>query len=286
MDSIDIFSAALRALMLMVVVSISGGALVPLWSRGPRSLPPPAGRGALAVPLAATFVILVHRALDAARLAGEWSGVVSRHLQFLAWSSSAGRASLACLVGVGAIACSRVAPTSKSAAIGVGGAIVVPASFALTGHTTQAEYAAVLRVVLAVHVLLVAFWLGGIGHLASMVRAASLPTLAAEARAFSRHAIWLVPPITLAGVMLVCGLLPTPSAIVSVYGLGIICKALAFSAAIAFASWNRYRAVPALLAGDTTACSPFLRSLRLEQTILLLALTITAVVTTLTGPTQ
>ena len=270
--------------MLMAVVSMCGSALVPLWSRAPRSLPGPARHGALAGALAAGIVILLHRTLDAARLAGEWSGVVSSHLQLLAWDSSPGRASLACLLGVGAIACSRLVPTSKSAATGVGGAIVAAGSFALTGHTTQAEYAGVLRVVLAAHVLLVAFWLGGIRHLASVARTASLPTLAADSSAFSRYAIWLVPPIALAGVILICALLPTPSAILSAYGLGIICKALVFSAAIAFASWNRYRAVPALRAGDTTVCRTFLRSLLLEQATVLLALAITAVVTTVTGP--
>lgn len=165
------------------------------------------------------------------------------------------------------------------------GAIATAMSFALVGHALG-EPRVLLAVLLTVHVLAVAFWVGALAPLRRAALALPETQTGHLANAFGRKAIWSVAMLVAAGgalILLLTGA-PLPSADAG-YGQGLILKLIAVAALIGLAALNKLRLTPALVRGDRAAARSLARSIEIEIALILVVLLATATVTTLTSPT-
>ena len=229
----------------------------------------------------AMLLVVTHRGLDAGRLAGEWSGVLDLRLQGMVWSRRPGLSSIVCGMGLLAVAVGAGRPLRWGRHVGSVGALVVVGSFALTGHTTEASHSGLARGLVALHVGIVAFWVGAVAGLYQLARQSAPNAVAQAAARFSRTAVWLVPLILPVGSLLIWALLPDLSALRTPYGGFLLAKALGFLGLILLAAMNRLRNLPALAAGAPVALLGFKRVLVAEYVILGSVLAATSTMTSL-----
>ena len=284
MESFDLASLVLRAASYYAVLRATGLTLAPLWARTIGD----AERARLDISvrraaLAATALILAHRVVDSARLAGEWTGLADARIEGLAWHSAAGAASLATAVGLLVMASGATVSTRRPRTLGLWGGLLSVAGFALTGHTHQPGVPPLVRGLVPVHLGLLAFWLGGIIVLSRAVRFTDAMRAATLTRAFSVAAIWLVPLIAGVGLLISFSLLRGISQLREPYGLGLLGKAAMYLALIALAAYNRLLLLPRLAVDAAGARRGFARSLRVEHVLVAAALVITAGITTIWG---
>ncbi|MEX0430368.1 CopD family protein [Spiribacter insolitus] len=167
--------------------------------------------------------------------------------------------------------------------LALAGVFAIAISFGLTGHTWTAPDI-LLNALVALHVLLLSFWLGVFVPLYRMSRGDPLRA-GAVAHQFGRQAVWAVAGLAAAGLItlhqLTGGLL---AALATLYGQIFAVKLSLFVLVMGFAAYNRLRLTPALLCGDPAAPGHLRASLVLESGLLLGILLVTATVTTVTGP--
>jgi putative copper resistance protein D len=164
------------------------------------------------------------------------------------------------------------------------GAAVAATSFAWVGHARAAAQAAA-PLLLGVHVLAAAFWLGALGPLAIQARRREPLELGAVAARFGRIAMALVAVLLAAGAAVLWILLGSVSELwTSGYGRLACAKIALVACLLALAAWNKLRLVPRIAAGDPLAVRSLRRSLRAEMVVAGLILLITAALTTLAGP--
>jgi putative copper resistance protein D len=236
-----------------------------------------------AAAIAAIVLVAAHHAMEAARMAGEMSGMWDPALQEMAWNSSA-RAALICrLAGLLLIAVGLQDAGVRGTILAAGGALLATGAFALTGHTSVNAHRAALAALLMLHVLVVAFWFGALWPLYT----ASLRETPARASAlierFTAVATWLVPVILLAGIVLAVLLLPNVSALGEPYGKLLIAKVVGFAVLMGLAAANKWRLGPALVDGRASGLW-FRRSVAAEYVLIAAVLTITAVMTSFFSP--
>jgi putative copper export protein len=281
----DVISVILRALSFVLLFQAAGVAIfVAMFGRRLTSSLVPVRRLGQAAALAAMVSVAGHYALEAARMAGEMSGMWDPTLQGMAWNSPA-RAALICrLLGLLLIAVGLQRGSGGWTIVAVGGAVLATGAFTLTGHTTVNVHRAALAALLMLHLLAVAFWFGALGPL----YAASLretPARAADIiERFTAVATWLVPAILLAGVVMAVLLLPNLSALNEPYGELLIAKVVGFAALMGLAAANKWRFGPALVHGPVQSGLWFRRSVAAEYVLIAVVLTITAVMTSFFSP--
>jgi putative copper resistance protein D len=101
---------------------------------------------------------------------------------------------------------------------------------------------------------------------------------------FSALAVWLVPVLFLAGLILGAVLLGTPANLATTYGQLLMAKVAAFAVLMVLAALNKWRLGPALAAGTPGAGIAFRRSVLAEIALVTAVLGVTAVLTTLYSP--
>jgi putative copper export protein len=237
-----------------------------------------------AAAIAAMVLVAAHYALEAARMAGEMSGMWDPTLQGLAWNSPA-RAALICrLLGLLLIAVGLQRANVRGTILAVGGAVLATGAFTLAGHTSVNVHRAALAALLMLHLLVVAFWFGALWPL----YAASLRETPARAwdiiERFTALATWLVPVILLAGSVMAVLLLPNLRALSEPYGELLIAKVVGFAALMGLAAANKWRFGPALVHGPAQSGLWFRRSVVAEYVLIAVVLTITAVMTSFFSP--
>src|SRR3569833_1468953 len=260
--------------------------------------------------IAALFVAAGRYALEAARMAGDMSGVLDASLQTIAWNSSTGGAfsvrELGLLLIIAGMQTTSVRLTTErffksSTAIspgfwlkrlssrgftiaGVGGAVLVAASFTLTGHTSTSGWRWLLAPLLLARLLIVAFWFGSLAPLCLV--SLRVPRVLAERAVglFSAAAIWLVPLILVAGVAMTVLLLPSVAALWQPYGWLVITKGCVFAVLLALATLNKWRLGPALGTGDLSAGRVFRQMVIAEWVLIVAVLSVTVVMTTFFSP--
>jgi putative copper export protein len=281
----DVISVILRALSFVLLFQAAGVAIfVAMFGRRLTSSLVPVRRLGQAAALAAMVSVAGHYALEAARMAGEMSGMWDPTLQGMAWNSPA-RAALICrLLGLLLIAVGLQRGSGGWTIVAVGGAVLATGAFTLTGHTSVNVHRAALAALLMLHLLAVAFWFGALGPL----YAASLretPARAADIiERFTAVATWLVPAILLAGVVMAVLLLPNLSSLSEPYGELLIAKVVGFAALMGLAAANKWRFGPALVHGPVQSGLWFRRSVAAEYVLIAVVLTITAVMTSFFSP--
>jgi putative copper resistance protein D len=243
--------------------------------------------------LIAGALVLLQFSFEAARLAGEFSGLWDQQLQKLAWHSPAGTAVRLRLIGLllvlvslqgsppvgGATARRRMVALLCSV-----GTIVLVAAFTAIGHTVDHPHRTALALLLLAHLLSMAFWFGAIWPLRQAVIHEPPAVAAAVLERFSRIAVWIVPGLLLAGGTLVVLLVPGFVVFGQPYGQLLLAKMAGFGALMGFAAWNKLRLTPALWQNNPAAAPRLRRSLMSEYLIIAAVLGITAIMTGLYSP--
>jgi len=286
----DWAAVATRTLLLTAVYQASGAGLflVLFGVQAPRLRR--LGRVAAAI---AVMLALLQLPLTAARMSGEAAGSIDGALLRLAWQSSFGTALAAQLAGLGMLLIGlRALPThgrtSRMIAwerIGLlGGALLAAAAPTLTGHTSVQAPRALLAPLLALHLVVGAFWLGALWPLRWSVAEYSPAAAASLLQQFSRLAGLLVPLIAVAGVGVAVLLIHDVAVLRRPYGLLLLAKAGLFVLLMMLAARNRWRHTPALTRTPAQAAPALLRSIATEYWLLLGVLAVTATLTTLFSP--
>jgi putative copper resistance protein D len=275
----DALSVAFRAVSFVLLLNAAG---IPIFIAVfghllPDSLPAIAKLG-WGLAIGALVFVAGHHALEGARMAGEMGGVVDPAMQAMTLRSSEGAAFGLRMVGLVLIA---VGLRRGALAVGITGAILATAAFALTGHTSVTPYRPAAAALLTLHLLVVAFWLGSLWPL-YLVAGREPPHRAAHViDAFSRVAAWVVPVILLAGVGLTLLLVPSWAVFRQPYGQLLLAKVALFAVLMALATLNKWTFGPACAKGRTRA---FRQALAIEYVLICIVLAITATLTTFYSP--
>jgi putative copper resistance protein D len=282
MESFDAVAVGMRAAAFVGALQAAGLAL---FISAPRTTltedASPLVSLARSMTLAGLALVLGHQVVEAARLAGDWSGLVDFDIQWGNWHRSPGVSALVGAAGL-AIEYSGFCLTGAlSRILPVLGALGVVASFALTGHTTHPTVSPLIRLLLVLHVAIVGYWLGSIVALVRLTRVATTHSLCKVSSGFSASAVWVVPAILPIGVGVAIGVLPNLAALWTVYGALLTSKVSGFAVLLALAAFNRWRVVPALEREPLVATRRFRRSLHAEYLLLVSVLSVTAVMTSL-----
>ena len=165
------------------------------------------------------------------------------------------------------------------------GAIVASTSFAWVGHIHGMAPNTAPSLLLCLHLLCAAFWLGALTPLLIIASGAHQPQIAAAASRFGKLALRVVALLIAAGASLLLMLIGNAAQFWgSDYGRMMAVKLLAVAALLGLAAWNKLALTPRLLQGDPRAMLKFRRSLLAEMSVGAVILLTTAAFTTLTGP--
>jgi putative copper export protein len=230
--------------------------------------------------IGALVFVAGHHALEAARMAGDMSGLVDPAMQEMTLRSSEGAAFALRMVGLALVALG-LRRGARSLAVGVTGAVLAVAAFTLTGHTSVSPYRPAAAALLTLHLLVVAFWLGSLWPLYLAAGREPPPVAAHLIDAFSRVAAWVVPVILLAGVGLTVLLVPDWAVFKQPYGQLLLAKVALFAVLMALATLNKWTLGPACARGRTRA---FKQAVAVEYVLICAVLAITAMMTTFYSP--
>ncbi len=219
--------------------------------------------------------------LEAARMAGDLSGVFDSTLQGMALSSPAAATLAVRLLGVALILAGLSRASATAEALGLGGAILTAASSALMGHTAVHPWRVLLAPTLTTHVLIAAFWFGAIPVLFLATLRETPERAGGLIEEFSRIAIWVVPLQAIAGALMALVLVRRLAVFLEPYGWLLLTKVMGFALLMALAAANRFRLGPTVTLG---AAGPFRRSLVAEYLLLAGVFAATATMTSLYSP--
>lgn len=232
--------------------------------------------------IAAILLVAAHYALEAARMAGELSGVLDGSLQQMVFDSSMSTAWICRTIGLVLIAGTIRRRDKVSTLVGLIGVAAVIVGFMFVGHSAIDPDRAWLWPLLALHLVVVAFWFGSLLPLYAVSRAERAAVAAEIVDNFSRIAVWLVPVIFLAGLLMAILLIDRWATFGEGYGLSLLIKIGGFAALMGLAAANKWRYGPALAQGNATAA--FQRTVAIEYVLICAVLMTTAVMTTLFSP--
>jgi putative copper export protein len=228
------------------------------------------------------LLVLAHLALDAGRLSGDFQGLWDPDLQRLAWFSGSGRSQMQQIFGLLVVLVALWTPGKTHARWASAGAVLSISGFLITGHTTTHSPRPVLAPLLAVHLVVVAFWFGSLIPLALTARRESRTTAVAVLRRFSAVAAVLVPLILVAGVTMAWLLAGSLRILLRPYGELLLAKIAGFGVLMGLAAYNRWRVTPVFAATGSDAA---LRgSITAEYLLIVGVLGITAVLTAFLSP--
>jgi putative copper export protein len=281
--AVDLSSITIRALGFVALFQAVGLAFfLAIFGEALTRLRPELQRIGLIASCAGALLILMHLALDAPRMAGDFSGLWDGELQRLAWTSRSGLSALVQGAGLLGIAVSLAKPIAGGARSAAGCGLIAIGGFLLTGHTSAHPLRAVLAPLLALHLLVVAFWFGSLLPLMRVIRVESQAIAVEILERYSVIAGWLVPVILLAGLAMAWILAGSLGVLRQPYGQLLIVKFLGFMLLMLLAAANRWRWTPALAAGRPATA--LRRSIAMEIALLVAVLSTTAVLTSYFSP--
>jgi copper resistance protein D len=221
--------------------------------------------------------------VSAASMSGDAAGMLDGSLVHMVWQAGAGRANAIRAIGL-LLAALGMLPDRPSW-WAFFGAILAATSFAWTGHARSLNPDVLPVLLLSVHLLGVAVWLGALVPLAIVARDSQLSRIAASAARFGAAAVFVVGGLMAAGVTLLWMLLGEVTALWgSAYGRYVTLKLAFVAGLLCLAAFNKLRLTPRLRAGDTRAVRSLRMSIRLELLLGVLILAVTATLTTVAGP--
>lgn len=282
MAAVDVVSVIVRALSFIAIFQAAGMAMfIALFGREAGTLARALRHICATSAWIALLLVALHYALEAARMGGELAGALDLSLQNIVMHSAA---SVALGLRVLGLIVLLVGLRLTKDALALAGAALVFLGFTAIGHTTTHDDRVLLAALLLVHLIIVAFWFGALVPLYLVVSRASPATAAHVVERFSSRAVWLVPALFIAGVLLAIALLPDFAALATPYGRLLIVKVLGFAVLMAFASLNKWRLGPALVHGDVRTARVFQRSVLAEYVLIVAILSVTAILTAFYSP--
>jgi putative copper export protein len=231
--------------------------------------------------IAALLFVAAHQTVEAARMAGEMSGIADPAMQKMALLSPAGATFATRIFGLLLVAVGLRSGPGGSTASALLGALLIVVSFTLMGHTTTTPHRIAAAALIILHLLVVAFWLGSLWPLYMAAQKEPPLTTGKLIDQFSAAAAWLIPLILLAGVGLSAVLLPSLAAFKQPYGQLILIKLTGFAVLMVMASLNKWHFGPACAEGNTAA---FRRTVVIEYVLICAVLAATASMTTFYSP--
>jgi putative copper resistance protein D len=281
----DLLAALLRGLGFLGLFQATGATLFAALLR----IESPAAHAALrrlilVAAIAALLCFILQQTLEAARFAGEFLGVFDPGMQQIAWRSSAGFAQAVRIGGLLLLIVGVAGGSGTGWRVATLGALCALLSFALTGHTSHHALRIALAPLLALHLLVAAFWFGSLAPLYLLSNERSREHAVPLLRRFSRIAGRLVPLIAVAGVVMAVMLLPNLAALREPYGILLLVKLALFAALMALAAYNKWRLIPALERGEVGAFAVLRRTIASEVVLIAGALLVTSVLTLFFSP--
>lgn len=284
-DNVALISILVKTLAYAATLIAAGSALVLI---GLRSLPTAETRALRRIAIIAALVAAIDTSLRlpvraSFLMGGTWDGAFDPGILLMVTQSPLGASVLVRLIGLALILALFFAARWGRWAAALG-ALMASASFALRGHALG-EPQMILAILITVHILGLAFWLGVFAPLYRLSKEGSLAEAGAVAEEFGTKATWVVGLLVLAGALTLWLLgAITPLALASPYGQFFLTKLALFIAVMGFAAANKVRLGPALAARAPGAGTRMRRSLALEAGLILAILLTTAALTTLSSP--
>jgi copper resistance protein D len=241
-------------------------------------------RGMAAAGLCATIVRVL---ILSAMLGDDWAAMWDWSLIQVILSGSEGQATAVRCGGLIAIAASAFQTRAVAQAVALLGAVAGIGSFALTGHAGSVGPGALPRVIVAIHLLGVSYWVGALVPLFRLAASSEYARFGRTLRRFGKIAVFAVSGLIAAGSVLLWLLLGSLAAITgSEYGQLVLSKLACVAGLLLLAAGNKIRLTPAVAAGDPAALALLRWSIAAEIAVVLAILAITASLTTIVGPPQ
>ncbi|WP_299892504.1 CopD family protein [uncultured Ruegeria sp.] len=217
--------------------------------------------------------------LRGAALTGGPDGLTDPEMLGLLWQTPVGDVLVSRVTGVVLIIVGVFIPFGGQW-IALAGGLLALWSFAQIGHVPELELKGV-RLLLLLHLLGVAFWIGILGPLRTLSqRPEYLSNAAMLGHRFGQAASVIVPALIVAGLLMAWMLLGDLWALTTTgYGQTLLIKLALVGAVLTFAAANKLRFVPAMQAGDEKAARHLARSIEIETAIILVVLAATATLT-------
>ena len=220
--------------------------------------------------------------IAAGSMSGTAAGMLDTSLLHLVWHAGAGRDNAIRAVGLLLAALGML--SNRPAWPALLGAALAATSYAWTGHARALD-AALPPLLLGVHLLGVAFWVGALVPLLMVADNHDAARVAPATARFGAAALYVVAGMVAAAAcllsMLLGGFVQLWS---SGYGRFVMLKLGLVALLLGLAAFNKWRLTPRLLAGNAAAVSGLRRSLRLELLLAALIVGVTAAMTTIGGP--
>jgi copper resistance protein D len=222
--------------------------------------------------------------LLAGSMSGDMAGMFDASFDGMILRAGEGRAIGVRVAGLCLSIVALMRPRRGRVAAALGGALAAT-SFAWTGHVHALPEHLGTSMLLMLHLVCAAFWLGALAPLASVIGDADPARSAALARRFGHIALWLVALLIAAGAMVLAQLLSSFSDLWRTdYGRLVTLKMALVAAMLACAALNKLSLAPALGAGGERAASGLRRSIAVEMGLAAGILLATAFFTSVVGP--
>jgi copper resistance protein D len=224
--------------------------------------------------------------LSGASMSGDLAGMFDRGFLGMILGAGEGRATGMRMAGL-ALAALAIPSNPRFRALALLGAAAASISFAGVGHIRALLPNTAPLLLLCMHLLCGAFWLGALGPLLIAARDGSDREAALLASRFGKLALGVVVLLLGAGAGVLWTLLGDAAQFWSSdYGRMMAVKLLIVAALLSIAAVNKLYLTPKLLSGDAKALIQFRRSVKTEMVLGALILLITAAFTTIAGPPQ
>lgn len=236
--------------------------------------------------IAAFVFTLAHYLVEPGRMAGSWSGILDPMMHTLLLDTNVATAAATRLLGLFALTAGFFAVGWLGSAAALLGSALLVISFTLIGHSVMHDLRWLLVALLAIHLLVVAFWYGALLPLVIMSRRNESANVSLAIGRFSAIATWTVPLIFLAGLGMSVLLLERWENLWTPYAQLLLAKIVGFALLMALAALNKWRFGPAIAAGSRRALIAFRRTAMTEWILIMGVLAVTAAMTSLFSPTH
>ena len=217
-------------------------------------------------------------------MSGNFAGMFDRDFAAMILKAGEGTASGVRFAGL-ALTLFALSSNPRSRVPAVAGAIIAATSFVWVGHIHGLAANTLPCLLLCLHLLCAAFWLGALAPLLMVARDRSESQIAAVASRFGKLALGVVAALLAMGASLLWILIASAAEFwSSQYGRMIMIKLLAVACLLAIAAVNKLYLTPRLLIRNSRAVALFRRSVQAEIFFGALILLTTAAFTTIVGP--
>ncbi len=228
----------------------------------------------LRLPLRASFL-----------MGGTWAGAFDPTILEMVVESPLGTSAAIRLAGL-ALILGILLPSRMGRWLAIAGAVLASASFAFRGHSLD-EPRLLLGTLVTLHILGIAFWIGGF---APLVRAAAQEPPAdagALAYEFGTKAMWIVALVVGTGGLTLATLgVLKPETLTTPYGQLFIVKLAVFACVLSLAALHKFASTPALMNARPNAAQRLKWSIACEVGFVAFVLVVTATLTSLAAPTK